>query len=106
MARLIDPDKLRAELTDRHLSTGRLVQWEAAMDAATVEVPETAHGYWIKDESTYAGSGVSNFKCSECGEFGGTWYNDIKRVQMYSYCPHCGAKMDGDPDCGKEACDL
>lgn len=40
MAKLIDPDRLIAELHERRLSTGKFVQWEAAIGKAMVEVPE------------------------------------------------------------------
>ena len=50
MAKYIDPAILSKELERRRLSTGRLVQWQAAMEAATVEVPE-------------------NVRCRECVHF-------------------------------------
>ena len=40
MAKYIDPALMAKELERRRLSTGRLVQWQAAMEAAMVEVPE------------------------------------------------------------------
>ena len=40
MPKYIDPDLLTRELERRKLSTGRLIQWQAAMEAATVEVPD------------------------------------------------------------------
>lgn len=40
MAKMVDKDKLLAILADRKLSTGRLIQWQYAIEAAEVEVPE------------------------------------------------------------------
>ena len=44
------------------------------------------HGRWIFVEDM-----VSYIKCSECGEYL-CWVN-TKRPK---YCPHCGARMDGE----------
>ena len=57
-----------------------------AMDVAVV------HGRWIEYphfnyDDEYSGS---EYKCSCCG------FNDVYVIEDYNYCPHCGAKMDGD----------
>ena len=49
-------------------------------------VDPVKHGRWIFVEDM-----VSYIKCSECGD-DICWVN-TKRPK---YCPHCGAKMDGD----------
>ena len=49
-------------------------------------VDPVKHGEWIFVEDL-----VSYIKCSECGD-DICWVN-TKRPK---YCPHCGAKMDGD----------
>lgn len=41
------------------------------------------HGHWI------AGADGS-YMCSECGK--------VFRYEIENYCPHCGAKLDGDED--------
>ena len=51
--------------------------------------------WWMPDSKTYAGADVSNFKCTGCGELGGTWRNDILPDQTYRYCPWCGAQIQG-----------
>ena len=55
MPKYIDPDLLAKELERRRLSTGRLVQWQAAMEAATVEVPDAILckdcKWWDKEQS-------------------------------------------------------
>lgn len=52
----------------------------------TADVVEVRHGEWGFD-----GLG---WTCSECGEYALT---NKSKVQVHStYCPHCGAKMDGE----------
>ena len=54
----------------------------------TVDVQEVRHGRWISND-------LSGYKwayyCSECGWVDGYPFND-----RHKYCPHCGAKMDGE----------
>lgn len=59
---------------------------EAILYAPTADVVEVRHGEWGFD-----GLG---WTCSECGEYALT---NKSKVQVHStYCPHCGAKMDGE----------
>lgn len=50
---------------------------------------EQKHGGWIV--RTELGNGCREMRCSECCETG-FWRNQPP------YCPHCGAKMDGDSE--------
>ena len=66
------------------------------MQAPDADVVEVRHGYWYFIEYEY-------FCCSECGE---SYYNGceytaqakecLRNGNHYNYCPHCGAKMDGE----------
>lgn len=56
--------------------------------AKAKEEAESKRGKWIK---LYHG----NYKCSECGEWWGSDYND-EVINDFNYCPSCGAKMDGE----------
>ena len=47
------------------------------------------HGRWIPDSDKHAFSE----ECSVCGE-GVLWEDG--QLHHYNYCPHCGAKMDGE----------
>lgn len=60
------------------------------------DVVEVRHGYWYIPEYEFLG-------CSECGE----WYftgadstaeakERLSNGECYPFCPHCGAKMDGE----------
>lgn len=48
------------------------------------EVAEVRHGEWIGHGSR------TTLKCSECGKWQPAYAHD-----PWSYCPNCGAKMDG-----------
>ena len=60
----------------------------------TVDAVEVVHASWIEDG--YYGN---PFVCSHCGSEG-CYYGDCYNKTYYytNYCPHCGAKMDGDGD--------
>ena len=64
---------------------GVLDDVEKIIKAAPINEP-VKHGHWI-----FAEDMVSYIKCSECGD-DICWVN-TKRPK---YCPHCGARMDGD----------
>ena len=49
-------------------------------------VPEK-HGKWMQDKAAEI---QYRYNCSECG-------NPIyDKIRPYKYCPHCGARMDGE----------
>ena len=66
-------------------------------EATVCDMQEIKHGSWEYDSE---GVGYANYLCSECGNFL-TFYEDI---DLYPYCPYCGAKMDKerDIDCQQE----
>ena len=43
------------------------------------------HGRWVK-------LFTDNYKCSECGSWWGSDYND-EIINDFNYCPNCGADM-------------
>ena len=55
------------------------------------EVVPVRHGRWKKSYADNEAFGVRPFfrYCSECHE---------ATVHQYTYCPNCGARMDGDGD--------
>lgn len=61
--------------------------WESALVMAieALKAEPIKHGHWLK---LYHG----NYKCSECGDWWGSDYND-EVINDFNYCPHCGAKM-------------
>ena len=59
-------------------------------DKKTSDVVPVKHGKWEPLVQTIDGARFVGDVCSECG-----WW---KAMGVYNYCPHCGARMDGDPD--------
>lgn len=105
MAEYIDKDKFCHYLF-KHIATfaENMIQMPAASTLQSVvneihefqseDVQPVKHGRWIQDEHTYSGCWTYNYVCSACGEIGGSWLRNIRRDQMFPYCPFCGAKMD------------
>jgi hypothetical protein len=61
--------------------------------APVADVQEVKHGEWIKDNDSFQPDDYYcvyfDYTCSECDKI----VND--RYKLPSYCPRCGAKMDG-----------
>ncbi len=56
----------------------------------TIEAEPARHGYWI-----FGNTNTSSWmKCSECLK------SQSGQTATFSYCPNCGAKMDGGADNG------
>ena len=81
--------------------------WSCKVQAVAVEdiqnipaadVAPVRHGYWIRPDVPNTRS--YKWQCSECGQIA-YWLHYGNRgnkniICKYSYCPNCGAKMDGD----------
>ena len=67
---------------------------EAMSDAPTADVVEVRHGRWLRVGQSYIDP--NKFLCFECSICGYTLDNHIKVEQ--SYCPNCGARMDGEEE--------
>lgn len=105
MVEYIDKDKFCHYLF-KHIATfaENMIQMPVASTLQSVvneihefqseDVQPVKHGRWIQDEHTYSGCWTYNYVCSACGEIGGSWLRNIRRDQMFPYCPFCGAKMD------------
>lgn len=81
--RLIDANSLHQDIAFAEFDTvqDRLFITEIIHHAPTVDAVPVVHGRWeILDFAGY-------MRCSVCGQIMDGYYN---------YCPHCGAKMDGD----------
>ena len=70
---------------------------KAVDDAPEVDAEPVRHGRWTADESTYTDGEA---QCSVCKT---TFYVDDlycvgekAQSELPKYCPHCGAKMDGE----------
>ena len=61
------------------------------IDAPAADVAPVVHGRFVHDGPRFAG-GVDWWHCSNCGSL-------VSGVETrFDYCPHCGARMDGDSD--------
>lgn len=97
--RLIDADALGIGRANEDIfdCPERAKGWNSAIDiiqnAPTVDVVEVVHGHWILHP---------DFKqydiCSVCGTgcFKRIYDEHSVTVMFYSFCPNCGAKMDGE----------
>ena len=61
------------------------------LDIPAADVAPVHHGHWIEEYDC----GYTTPHCSECGETALTKEETSYDYVYSSYCPHCGAKMDG-----------
>ena len=102
--RLIDADALvkEAEMRGHHLrpmvtTFHMCVDVQTIKKAPTIEAAPIRHGRWIKTEEPLGWADVLCGECSNCHE---SYIVDedssFDDFAMWSYCPNCGAKMDGE----------
>ena len=92
--RLIDADRLINDIDgiDKVLNPIRLDNIITIIKQAKTIDTTNRHGYWKdRDSSKFVVSKTG--KCSVCGSI---CYSHTWDGQMPNYCPHCGARMDGD----------
>lgn len=81
------------EIDDAELKREYIKEWMPTLP--TVDAVPVKHGQWLEDEKAYPGPDLSNYVCSSCKRVGGTWIKGLKPENLFTYCPWCGAKMDG-----------
>ena len=93
--KLISAEKLFAVLRDDiNINGSNLAKVKRHINAApAVDAVEVVHGRWVMTlykTTSKRGRVIANkkFACSVCGYCNGR--------KQSNYCPHCGAKMDGD----------
>lgn len=89
MPRYIDADEI---LKDK-VSNAYISRFEIEL-APTADVQKVKHGKWLYNRNNEYETGIHIAECSRCDinqkvEF---W----RRKPIFEYCPHCGARMDGD----------
>ena len=103
MPEYIEREALLAELEDeidfaspfynaeqnRYFTMGLRCAYRDAQRFPTADVVEVRHGKWIENFCYNI--------CSVCEKYVHAW-NDDGDLQEFAYCPHCGAKMDGDTE--------
>ena len=97
--RLIDADALNEAMYRKSFETddgrqrwdgGLWIRYkvfeEARDEATTVDAVPVRHGKWIDKSGGIEGAWNC---CSVCGE---------RAIELYDYCPNCGAKMEADDE--------
>lgn len=97
--RLIDADKLRLSYWVSPTSTvstaGQYYFYSQAEidNAPTIDAEPVRHGKWIKENIVLTSLPPKRrWHCSECGSI----RDGYDETVLTPYCPHCGAKMDGE----------
>ena len=72
--------------------TERGIIANAINDYITSDVQEVRHGKMNMRKSRSMNRNTT-YKCSVCWKLCSSYYNDVGE---WKFCPHCGAKMDGD----------
>ena len=85
MAEYIDKEALRDALYDADAITMNGVKILNQFPAA--DVAPVKHGRWISDGDGYHWT----YNCSICA-----WKDGYPFNERHNFCPHCGAKMDGE----------
>lgn len=95
MMRLIDADELKKKLYKdttgwSHGEHPMVIEADDIDDAPTVDAEPVKHAHWIHhhDVEHYGKSDGAYWRCSSCGRI-------LKDSNWFSYCPMCGARMDG-----------
>lgn len=91
MSRYIDADAVLDRLPDDLPYKGSVRR--VLMQAPTADVVEVRHGKWVSYIHPVCLSCDLYYKCSVCGECD-PWQHTTRGHA--NYCPHCGAKMDGE----------
>lgn len=95
--RLIDADELLTAfpVDDEPMLTKSCVRMTIRhMPTIESDVQPVRHGHW---ETIEGWDGDELYRCSECGaEF--VLIDGTPKDNDYWFCPHCGARMDGDTD--------
>ena len=95
--RLIDADVLLEKMKTRRNYIGRSSDPVCLVeDAPIVNTVPVKHGRWIGYPECL---GYENAYCDEhivCSECKEVWNIIDNCAETFDYCPHCGAKMDGE----------
>ena len=89
MARLIDADALLKDSDKREGAYGWIFSAEDIRNAPTIEAEPMKYGKWMQDKVAEI---QYRYNCSECGS------PIYDKIRPYKYCPHCGARMDGEAE--------
>lgn len=94
--RLIDADALKKDLTrfyDNEVTARELID-----EQPTIEAEPVRHGRWIKMTGMMPPEYHGHYECSECHWHMKGLRSSWTREEELTYCPNCGAIMDGGGD--------
>lgn len=66
------------------------------LDIPAVDAAPVIHGRWVKMTGMMPPEYHGHYECSECQWHMKGLRNSWTREEELSYCPNCGAKMDGE----------
>lgn len=102
MSRPIDADEL-VKVIENLLYEPDSVQYvwssdvlNAIRSAPTVQLAPVVHGKWVKMTGMMPPEYHGHYECSECGWHMKGIRNSWTREEELSFCPGCGAKIDGE----------
>lgn len=69
---------------------------EVVNQRPTLDIMPVVHGRWVKMTGMMPPEYHGHYECSECQWHMKGLRNSWTREEELSYCPNCGAKMDGE----------
>lgn len=85
---LVRPDAPEDEKTVVTIATAKKLVRSIVRRTPAADVAPVVHGHFVHDGSRIA-HGVDWWHCSNCGRLA----SGVET--QFAYCPHCGARMDG-----------
>lgn len=102
-------DKLKFESKSSESTSKSNTGLEATIEVATsisaADVVSVRHGRWVKMKGMMPPEYHGHYECSECGWHPHRMRSTEDREEEFTYCPNCGAKMDGGQDLIEEESD-
>ncbi len=101
--RLIDADNLENVVLQLNKEGWAITRVEykhldnVIFEFPTIDAAPVRHGRWIGTEYDGYADGFPVYDAYECSVCGTEYDTDDGEI-TYNYCPHCGARMDGDGD--------
>lgn len=89
MPRYIDAEKIKYT---EYINGDVTVSKDLVEKIPTADVQEVGHGKMNMYKPRSMNRNAT-YKCSVCGKLCSSYYNDVGE---WKFCPHCGAKMDGE----------
>lgn len=83
----ISRQALLRDIEKYHLSDGKFQHWVEVQPS--VEAEPVRHGRWIDETFKPTGLVFHPYVCDQCG---------CHSESNFTYCPDCGARMDGEQD--------